>query len=76
MAANFIELQEEVSNEELTDLNQQESTTPDAEETILAQPEEITNEVEIPEKYKGNLLMRLSVCTKKLKSLSVVRHKR
>jgi hypothetical protein len=56
MAANFIELQEEVSNEELTDLNQQESTTPDAEETILAQPEEATNEVEIPEKYKGKSL--------------------
>jgi hypothetical protein len=57
MAANFIELQEEeVSNEELTNLDQQDSTTPDAEETISAQPEEIANEVEIPEKYKNKSL--------------------
>ena len=56
MAANFIELQEEVSNEELTNLDQQDSTTPDAEETISAQPEEIAAEVEIPEKYKGKSL--------------------
>jgi hypothetical protein len=56
MAANFIELQEEVSNEELTNLDQQDSTTPDAEATSLAQPEEIANEVEIPEKYKNKSL--------------------
>jgi len=56
MAANFIELQEEVSNEALTDLNQQGSTIPDAEETISAQPEEIATEVEIPEKYKNKSL--------------------
>jgi hypothetical protein len=56
MAANFIELQEEVSNEDVTNLNQQDSTTPDAEETISAQPEEIATEVEIPEKYKGKSL--------------------
>lgn len=56
MAANFIELQEEVSNEVLTDLNQQESTIPDAEDTSSAQPEEIANEVEIPEKYKNKSL--------------------
>jgi hypothetical protein len=54
MAANFIELQEEVSNEELTNLDQQDSTTPDAEAS--AQPEEIANEVEIPEKYKNKSL--------------------
>jgi hypothetical protein len=53
MAANFIELQEEVSNEVLTDLNQQGSTIPDAES---AQPEEIANEVEVPEKYKNKSL--------------------
>jgi hypothetical protein len=56
MAANFIELQEEVSNEELTDLNQQGSTVPEAEDTSLAQPEEIVPEVEIPEKYKNKSL--------------------
>jgi hypothetical protein len=56
MAANFIELQEEVSNEELTDLNQQGSSIPDAEDTSSAQPEEIANEVEIPEKYKNKSL--------------------
>lgn len=54
MAANFIELQEEVSNEELTDLNQQGSTVPEAEAS--AQPEQITNEVEMPEKYKNKSL--------------------
>ena len=54
MAANFIELQEEVSNEELTNLDQQDSTTPDAEAS--AQPEEIATEVEIPEKYKNKSL--------------------
>jgi hypothetical protein len=53
MAANFIELQEEVSNEDLTDLNQQGSTIPDAKS---AQPEEIANEVEVPEKYKNKSL--------------------
>lgn len=53
MAANFIELQEEISNEALTDLNQQEGTIPEAEP---AQPEEIANEVEVPEKYKNKSL--------------------
>jgi transposase len=56
MAANFIELQEEVSNEDITNLNQQDSTTPDAEETISAQPEAIATEVEVPEKYKNKSL--------------------
>jgi hypothetical protein len=56
MAANFIELQEEVSNEELTNLDQQDSTTPDPAEEMVGQPEEIANEVEIPEKYKGKSL--------------------
>ena len=56
MAANFIELQEEVSNEELTDLNQQESTIPAPTEEMVGEPEEITNEVEIPEKYKNKSL--------------------
>lgn len=56
MAANFIELQEEVSNEDVTDLNQQGSTPSEAEDTVSAQPEEITPEVEVPEKYKGKSL--------------------
>jgi hypothetical protein len=56
MAANFIELQEEVSNEELTNLDQQDSTIPDPAEEMAGQPEEIANEVEIPEKYKGKSL--------------------
>ena len=56
MAANFIELQEEVSNEALTDLNQQEGTIPAPTEEMVGQPEEIANEVEIPEKYKNKSL--------------------
>jgi hypothetical protein len=56
MAANFIELQEEISNEELTDLNQQEGTVPVPTEEMVGQPEEITNEVEMPEKYKNKSL--------------------
>lgn len=56
MAANFIELQEEVSNEVLTDLNQQEGTIPEVEATSSTQPEEIANEVEMPEKYKNKSL--------------------
>jgi hypothetical protein len=56
MAANFIELQEEVSNEGLTDLNQEGSSIPDAVETVSAQPEEIALEVEVPDKYRGKSL--------------------
>jgi hypothetical protein len=56
MAANFIELQEEESNEALTDLNQQEGTIPAPTEEMVGQPEEIANEVEIPEKYKNKSL--------------------
>jgi hypothetical protein len=57
MAANFIELQEEeVSNEAVTDLNQQDSTVLDAEDTSSAQPKEIAKEPEVPEKYKGKSL--------------------
>jgi hypothetical protein len=56
MAANFIELQEEVSNEGLTDLNQEGSSIPDAVETVSAQPEEIAPEVEVPDKYRGKSL--------------------
>ena len=56
MAANFIELQEEVSNEELTDLNQQEGSIPAPTEEMVGQPEEIANEVEMPEKYKNKSL--------------------
>ena len=51
MAANFIELQEEVSNEDVTNLDQQDSTNTEAESS--AQPEET---VEVPEKYKGKSL--------------------
>jgi hypothetical protein len=56
MAANFIELQEEESNEVLTDLNQQEGTIPAPAEEMVGQPEEIANEVEMPEKYKNKSL--------------------
>jgi hypothetical protein len=56
MAANFIELQEEVSNEPLTDLNQQGSSIPAPTEEMVGQPEEIANEVEMPEKYKNKSL--------------------
>jgi hypothetical protein len=55
MAANFIELQEEESNEKFTDPTQ--STTPDAVEQTIAQPEEAAQpEVEVPEKYRGKSL--------------------
>jgi hypothetical protein len=57
MAANFIELQEEeVSNEALTDLNQQGSTIPEPTEQAVDNTEEIANQVEVPEKYKGKSL--------------------
>ena len=56
MAANFIELQEEVSNEDITNLNQQDSTTPAPTEEMVGQPEEIATEVEVPEKYKNKSL--------------------
>lgn len=56
MAANFIELQEEVSNEDVTNLNQQEGTIPAPTEEMVGQPEEIANEVEVPEKYKNKSL--------------------
>ena len=56
MAANFIELQEEISNEALTDLNQQEGSIPAPTEEMVGQPEEIANEVEMPEKYKNKSL--------------------
>jgi hypothetical protein len=56
MAANFIELQEEVSNEELTDLNQQEGTIPEPTEQTVDNTEEVANEVEMPEKYKNKSL--------------------
>ena len=56
MAANFIELQEEVSNEVLTDLNQQEGTIPEPTEQTVDNTEEVVPEVEIPEKYKNKSL--------------------
>jgi hypothetical protein len=55
MAANFIELQEEDSNEKFTD--PAESTTPEATEQMVAQPEEAApQEPELPEKYRGKSL--------------------
>jgi hypothetical protein len=54
MAANFIELQEEVTDEKYTDPTQPESTTPDAVEQTTAQPEEAAPE--LPEKYRGKAL--------------------
>jgi hypothetical protein len=56
MAANFIELQEEVSNEDITNLNQQDSTTPEPTEQTVDNTEEVANEVEVPEKYKNKSL--------------------
>ena len=56
MAANFIELQEEVSNEVLTDLNQQGSTIPEPTEQTVDNTEEVAPEVEMPEKYKNKSL--------------------
>ena len=54
MAANFIELQEEVTDEKYTDPTQPDSTTPDAVEQTTAQPEEAAPE--LPEKYRGKAL--------------------
>ena len=56
MAANFIELQEEVSNEDITNLNQQGSTIPEPTEQTVDNTEEVANEVEVPEKYKNKSL--------------------
>jgi hypothetical protein len=56
MAANFIELQEEVTNEGLTDLNQEGSSIPAPTEEMVGQPEEIAPEVEVPDKYRGKSL--------------------
>ena len=56
MAANFIELQEEASTEEITSLDQTNSTTPAPTEEIVGQPEEVAIEPEVPEKYRGKTL--------------------
>lgn len=56
MAANFIELQEEASTEEITSLDQTNSTTPAPTEEIVGQPEEVAVEPEVPEKYRGKTL--------------------
>lgn len=56
MAANFIELQEEVTDEKFTDPAQDGSTTPDAVEQTAAQPEEVAPQPELPEKYRGKSL--------------------
>lgn len=56
MAANFIELQEEVTDEKYTDPTQkEESTTPAPTEEMVGQPEEIA-QPELPEKYRGKSL--------------------
>jgi hypothetical protein len=55
MAANFIEVQEELGNADNV-TNQQEQTT-SLEATQVAQPEpEVKQEAEVPEKYKGKSL--------------------
>lgn len=56
MAANFIELQEEVTDEKYVDPTQEESTTPDATENMVAEPEEVAPQPELPEKYRGKSL--------------------
>ena len=56
MAANFIELQEEVTDEKFTDPTQDGSTTPDAAEQMAAQPEEVAPTPELPEKYRNKSL--------------------
>lgn len=56
MAANFIELQEEVTDEKYVDPTQEESTTPDATENMVAEPEEVAQQPELPEKYRGKSL--------------------
>ena len=54
MAANFIELQEEVTDEKFTDPTQTQGTNPDAVEQTTAQPDEAVPE--LPEKYRGKAL--------------------
>lgn len=56
MAANFIELQEEVTNEKYEDPTQEPSTIPDATENMVAEPEEVAQTPELPEKYRGKSL--------------------
>lgn len=56
MAANFIELQEEETNEKFTDPTQQQSTIQAPTEEMVGQPEEIAPTPELPEKYRGKSL--------------------
>lgn len=56
MAANFIELQEEVTDEKYADPTKDESTTPVPTEEMVGQPEEIAPVPDLPEKYRGKSL--------------------
>lgn len=56
MAANFIEVQDEASTEEITSLDQDTSITPAPAEEIVGQPEEVTKEPELPEKYRNKTI--------------------
>lgn len=56
MAANFIELQEEVTDEKYADPTKDESTTPAPTEEMVGQPEEIAPVSDLPEKYRGKSL--------------------
>ena len=56
MAANFIELQEEESTEVYADPTAQEENTTSLEPAQADNPEPVTQEPEIPEKYKGKTL--------------------
>ena len=56
MAANFIELPEVDANEKYADPTKEESITPDAVEQTTAEPEEVTTEQDLPEKYRNKSL--------------------
>ena len=56
MAANFIELQEEETNEKYTDPTKDQEVPPDAVEQTAAEPEEAAPQPELPEKYRNKSL--------------------
>jgi hypothetical protein len=56
MAATFIEVQNEESTEVITDPTKDVSADPVPAEEPVGQPEEVTKEPEVPEKYRGKSL--------------------
>lgn len=56
MAANFIEVPNEESTEEITSLDQVQNTTPAPAEEPVGKPEEVVQEPDLPEKYRNKTI--------------------